>query len=689
MAKTTVFRPDRVQQLQRELEQVADAANLLRQQINGKANSWSSDLPIWGALQGAQQSITRLTDDAERLSDVVRKALEGMERVEQESKRGATAWWDKAQWLTSLLAKFGQHAVMTLEQLPDELKRSVNRLIDQVEDWHRPDHFEKEPAVQQLREMLASANLPPADRIRITAQLEEMYAQRALIAKAQRAYEMYKQYGNTAQMLAVHQLAEDSRLRLIAMGIQEQTIAANVDLKPYYAGSAVEACAFDPLYTKPIPIMDSEKYRTLLMLGMKQGATGTWARQQLEEIVFHRQQLTTSVISVVQQLREGKLPQQDLSTMSTSVLQLSQYQLYTTPKEIVEVKEEKEEPIYKQIWNRLKEIGNDAIAASNDRWDRQFDSVYDFVNYWSAGITGALWEGAQERADKWDDSVYDFSNWLLIGIPGMFKGMGESINGAILPEEAWSKEHVSDMLGVASMGLGGGLVSNIGKKTILHSVKPDIDPPNVPKVDPIPESDKFELRDKVKANVEASAVIREGSKLGDYLKKEKELFESIKSREKSLYDPLKGTGNLISEADKLKLSQWKYRPSDELYIQYKHVFDNPKYYDQSTGSINWPINDGFEGVAKETTLRPGARIDRYGFESGTFVSPEGIPYEMRSLALGTKSKPYHVYEVIKPIDGLEGKIAPWFDEIGGGVQYKLTKSIQDLLDEGYLREVFD
>ncbi|MFD2506056.1 hypothetical protein ACFSS9_16030 [Paenibacillus septentrionalis] len=78
---------------------------------------------------------------------------------------------------------------------------------------------------------------------------------------------------------------------------------------------------------------------------------------------------------------------------------------------------EKEEPIYKQIWNSLKEIGNDAIAASNDRWDRQFDSVYDFVNYWSGGLTGAVWEGAQERTNKWDDSVYDFSNYLLIGSP--------------------------------------------------------------------------------------------------------------------------------------------------------------------------------------------------------------------------------------------------------------------------------
>ncbi|MFD2506020.1 EndoU domain-containing protein [Paenibacillus septentrionalis] len=487
MAKISVFRPDRVRQLQRDLEQVASATNLLRQQINGNVNSWSGDLPIWGAMHNAQQSIARLTDDAEQLAEVVRKAIAGMERLEQENKRSAAAWLDQTRGLAQLLARFRQHTMATLGPLPEEMMRSVNRLIDKVEAWHRPDPFEKEPVIQQLRERLASATLPQADRIRIKAQIEEIYAQREVIAKAQRAYEMYKQYGNTAQMLRVHQLAEDSRLRLLAMGIQAQTIAANVDLTLTYAGSAVQACTFDPLYTKPIPIMDSERYRTLLMLGMKEGATGTWARKQLEEIVFHRQQLTTSTISVMQQLREGKLPKQDLSTMSTSALQLSRYNLYSKPKAIVEEQEiKKEEPIYKQIWNSLKEIGNDAIAASNDRWDRQFDSVYDFVNYWSGGITGAVWEGAQERTNKWNDSVYDFSNYLLIGVPGMIKGMGDSINGTFFPAEAWSKEHVSDMLGAVSI-VGGGVATSIGKKTILNPVKPDLTPPNAPKVDQIPD----------------------------------------------------------------------------------------------------------------------------------------------------------------------------------------------------------
>ncbi|WP_147590155.1 glycohydrolase toxin TNT-related protein [Clostridium polynesiense] len=31
----------------------------------------------------------------------------------------------------------------------------------------------------------------------------------------------------------------------------------------------------------------------------------------------------------------------------------------------------------------------------------------------------------------------------------------------------------------------------------------------------------------------------------------------------------------------------------------------------------------------------------------------------------------------------------WFDEIGGGIQYKMNKTIQELLDEGYIKEEFD
>ena len=60
----------------------------------------------------------------------------------------------------------------------------------------------------------------------------------------------------------------------------------------------------------------------------------------------------------------------------------------------------------------------------------------------------------------------------------------------------------------------------------------------------------------------------------------------------------KGGSGTISEVDRAKIDSWKYTPSDELYLKYKEVFDNPKYYNQTTGEINWPANDGFLSSSK-------------------------------------------------------------------------------------------
>lgn len=72
---------------------------------------------------------------------------------------------------------------------------------------------------------------------------------------------------------------------------------------------------------------------------------------------------------------------------------------------------------------------------------------------------------------------------------------------------------------------------------------------------------------------------------------------------------------------------------------------------------------------------------------GSYVSPVGTPYEMRSLAPGTELKPYKVFEVVKPVSGQGSVISPWFDQPGGGLQFKLNNSIQELLDSGRIIEV--
>ena len=107
----------------------------------------------------------------------------------------------------------------------------------------------------------------------------------------------------------------------------------------------------------------------------------------------------------------------------------------------------------------------------------------------------------------------------------------------------------------------------------------------------------------------------------------------------------------------------------------------------ANGKIKWPDNDGFQDNPVKTVLQPGMLIDRYGDEKGSFVSPKGTPYKMRSLSPGSETKAYHVYEILKSIEVLSGETAAWFDNPGGGTQHKFSKRIKDLLKEGYISEV--
>jgi len=107
---------------------------------------------------------------------------------------------------------------------------------------------------------------------------------------------------------------------------------------------------------------------------------------------------------------------------------------------------------------------------------------------------------------------------------------------------------------------------------------------------------------------------------------------------------VKGTGNVgkgASEAGKHvddvkileNIKKWDYPSNEGLYKKYENVYKNPKYYDQKTGEIHWPPNDGFvSGTQKVETLHPGMRLGRYGNSAGFSLAPERDSFPSRVLA---------------------------------------------------------
>lgn len=93
----------------------------------------------------------------------------------------------------------------------------------------------------------------------------------------------------------------------------------------------------------------------------------------------------------------------------------------------------------------------------------------------------------------------------------------------------------------------------------------------------------------------------------------------------------------------------------------------------------WPGNRGFLGSSSKVTLEPGTIIDRYGFRSGTFVSPQGTPFPMRGLPDDTLSKPFEAYRVRTALDVEGGLVAPAFGKTGLGTQYELPFSVDELI----------
>ncbi len=116
----------------------------------------------------------------------------------------------------------------------------------------------------------------------------------------------------------------------------------------------------------------------------------------------------------------------------------------------------------------------------------------------------------------------------------------------------------------------------------------------------------------------------------------------------------------------------------------------PKDWLAITCDYWWPRNFGFEGTPKAVELKPDTILDRFGGPNGTFLSPVKpgeVPFEKRSLPYGEKKVVRYQYKVLKAFNVQEGPAAAWFDQPGGGIQYKTPKPIKDLVAEKFLEDV--
>ncbi|MGV0788389.1 TNT domain-containing protein [Mycolicibacterium sp. XJ2] len=106
-------------------------------------------------------------------------------------------------------------------------------------------------------------------------------------------------------------------------------------------------------------------------------------------------------------------------------------------------------------------------------------------------------------------------------------------------------------------------------------------------------------------------------------------------------------------------------------------------------------------VVDHVDIPQGTVIDRFGSEFGSWLSPDETPFAERALPPESAAKPYHRYVVAEPSSLPPGfrieqsGVAPWFNQPGGGVQYRIigpdgsNAPVRALLRSGYLEELHE
>lgn len=355
----------------------------------------------------------------------------------------------------------------------------------------------------------------------------------------------------------------------------------------------------------------------------------------------------------------------DITAETESYLKFKEAQEQAREPKPLPEEEVNENPITESL-NSFKEIGQDLWAGLEKRNEEKFDSVYDFGNYITAGgldLGKGFMSGLNERAEVATESGSDFINYLTIGGMDLF-------NGAVNPEDAYSKEHWMNSFGLAALLVGG---AKPGLKVKGGTNIPTPAPRTVPKVSLSHRWDQIRLGIDDLYN-RPMVVADNGMMVGG------EPGWSRFSVERSVKENKVSTGDRVGAkgmAEAANLWRKSTCTNDELYnYLLKNVDINvankflkegkwpagiqiPKNSSvlHPEGSINWSkaAEGGYtlnvDGTAIKEQFTPEMRevIDRYGNPNGRYTSPvingESYLYTERSLPYVEDLSNYHQYEI--------------------------------------------
>lgn len=105
----------------------------------------------------------------------------------------------------------------------------------------------------------------------------------------------------------------------------------------------------------------------------------------------------------------------------------------------------------------------------------------------------------------------------------------------------------------------------------------------------------------------------------------------------------------------------------------------------------WPpaaeLPEGGVEPAEPVVLEPDTVLDCLGSGDGRVLFAAATPFAQRSLPVAYDERDYRRYRVMRPLPVWQAVAAPWFAQPGGGMRYRVTYSLTDLVGLGYLVEL--
>ncbi|WP_313636999.1 hypothetical protein [Paenibacillus sp.] len=601
MASTKLtFNVDEVERLQTKIRQVSQDTNRLYLQLKGQASNWSG-IPLGSNQVQAQIIINELTVEAEKLEDIIRGAIKGVQGAQDENKRQANQLFQQLGVLGGMFERFGGGSAIGKSSIPTTAQKAVTNLITSVATLMGWDELSRDPMVQKLQATVKNSGLGTIDSIAAQSKLKDIYLARDQIAKAQTAYKVYQTFGNQAQMDAMHKLAEEARKKLESLGIDEVQYQAGKDLSTYFKKPAVKACDYDPSITnQSVPLIENEKYAFLLRLSMETGTKGEWAKQQLALL---KSQATIGPYNPHDSVSEADIlnrkdPEVIKRLQDTYWFDLSIEEQHRRYAEIKAYYEKSEKEAADKNRRLSSGVGNQTIANILEGGSSILTHAIDTASFGMAGtitdwIVGPKPKGyVDPMDDPYGKKAGQFAGQLIsIGLPfkylkaiktpgmlGKFSPtlLKSMVSGAISGTIGEAFDTINDYrddgkqslgeriatVGVNTVIAGAGDVAIRAGSKVLASTMRFVSG----KLSKIKVPNFEEIRKNVLENIGESKAARETSNYGEYLKKEKELLKEIEKKR-----VLEGTGEVQTGGRELSVDEYLKRLdiSDAMYESFR------------------------------------------------------------------------------------------------------------------------